>query len=284
MFGYPISNVSQGAKQSRSDKLCPFDNKGKPMCTKASIPNPLGVCSLYDSHEQPVVICPIRFREDKRIFRDAAAFIFPPGTKWEVVPEVTIRDGSGQEAGSIDYVLAAYDSAGMITNFGSVEVQAVYISGNIRSPFTSYMGDLSRSGQFTWGGINYPRADYLSSTRKRLAPQLLYKGTILKWWGKKQAVVLNRGLYDTLPQLPATTKAKADMAWLVYDLVRDARTDQYHLTPSEPIYTEFDAALNGIARPQVPQPTEFLTVLQRKLDSIRPAQTRRKGATALGTS
>ena len=35
---------------------------------------------------------------------------------------------------------------------------------------------------------NYPHADYLSSSRKRLAPQLIFKGGILKSWKKKTAV------------------------------------------------------------------------------------------------
>jgi len=37
---------------------------------------------------------------------------------------------------------------------------------------------------------NYPRPDYLSSSRKRLAPQLIFKGGIINAWGKKTAVAL----------------------------------------------------------------------------------------------
>ncbi len=227
----------------------------------------MGVCSIYDAGV-PVVICPIRFQEGWRIASDAARFFFPPGTRWERLPEVRLRDGTGQPAGDIDLILAAHDESGLLTAFGSVEVQAVYISGNIRDPFTAYMSRKTKAG-FVWTGKNFPRPDYLSSSRKRLVPQLLYKGAILKAWGVKQAVVLNRGFYDTLPSLPTVPEARADMVWLIYDLVPDQGDGRFHLQPVKTVYTEFEAALDGIGNPPIPTPTEFRGVLQGKLDTVR---------------
>jgi hypothetical protein len=65
---------------------------------------------------------------------------------------------------------------------------------------------------------NYPRPDYLSSSRKRLAPQLLFKGGILHGWKKKIAVALNKNFFDTLPEMRRVSRSKADIAWLIYDL------------------------------------------------------------------
>ncbi len=65
---------------------------------------------------------------------------------------------------------------------------------------------------------NYPRPDYLSSSRKRLAPQLLFKGGILHAWQKKMAVALNKSFFNTLPSLKTVSKSKADIAWFIYDL------------------------------------------------------------------
>ncbi len=73
-----------------------------------------------------------------------------------------------------------------ITDFGAIEVQAVYISGNIRDPYERYIADPVGQANLNWRGKpKYPRPDYLSSTRKRLAPQLLYKGGILNGWGEE---------------------------------------------------------------------------------------------------
>jgi hypothetical protein len=65
---------------------------------------------------------------------------------------------------------------------------------------------------------NYPRPDYLSSSRKRLVPQLVYKGGILHAWRKKIAVALNESFFATLPLLKQVPKRDADIAWLIYDL------------------------------------------------------------------
>lgn len=162
-------------------RLCPFNNK-EPKCTKDKAKDPLGVCSIY-YEKHPVITCPIRFREDWSIADDAANFFFNEGTNWSSLTEVRLHDSHGKSAGNIDVVLVAYDEDGKVVDFGALEVQAVYISGNVREPFAHYMEDPQKRGNMDWSKEpNYPRPDFLSSSRKRLAPQLLFKGGILKNW------------------------------------------------------------------------------------------------------
>ena len=266
IFGFPAGNFSPEAKRSRENGLCPFNNK-VPACTKASLKDPLGVCSISEG-EGFAIICPIRFRENWIIARDAAEFFFPKGTKWVSLPEIRLKDGSGEAAGNIDLILVAHDDSGLITDFGSLEIQAVYISGNIRHPFKHYMEDPNQRSSMDWRNEpNYPRPDYLSSSRKRLVPQLLYKGTILKAWGKKQAVALHKGFYDTLPDLPEVNKERAEMAWFVYDLSLDTKKERFHLRLESVKYTEFLPALEKIITPPLPNMTKFRTMLQGKLDA-----------------
>jgi hypothetical protein len=81
------------------------------------------------------------------------------------------------------------------------------------------MEDPASRASMDWSNkANYPRPDYLSSSRKRLVPQLVYKGGILHSWNKKIAVALNRTFFATLPTLKQVPKDQADIAWLVYDL------------------------------------------------------------------
>jgi len=94
----------------------------------------------------------------------------------------------------------SYEADGKITDFGALEVQAVYITGNVRNPFEHYMEDPKSRKAMNWSGRpNYAGPDYLSSSRKRLAPQLIYKGGIFQRWKKKIAVALHRGFFKTLP-------------------------------------------------------------------------------------
>lgn len=178
VFGYPIGDRSSEAERHRNSKLCPFNNR-VPNCTKDKAKEPLGVCSIFDS-ARVIATCPIRFREKWLIATDSARFFFPDAAKWTTLTEVRLKDRDGGSAGNIDVVLASYDGHGRIVDFGSLEVQAVYISGNIRNPFEHFMTDTAKHARMDWRKQeNYPRADFLSSSRKRLAPQLIYKGGIL---------------------------------------------------------------------------------------------------------
>lgn len=200
VFGHLTSDQTPQAERYRKRRLCPFNNK-VPNCTKDKAKNPLGVCSIY-YEQNPVITCPIRFREDWIITDDAASFFFEDGTTWSSLTEVRLDDVHGKSAGNIDVVLVAYDVNGKVYDFGALEIQAVYISGNVRGPFEYYMRSPKDRSTMDWSNeANYPRPDYLSSSRKRLAPQLLFKGGILNSWKKRTAAALNKGFFETLPPL-----------------------------------------------------------------------------------
>jgi len=137
VFGFPIDNMSDAANRYRTNKLCPFNNK-IPNCTKDKANDPLGVCSIFEA-DSTAITCPIRFRENWIIADDAANFFFPQRTNWTSLTEVKLKDKHGKSAGNIDLVLVAYDTHGKISDFGALEVQGVYISGNVRNPFEYYM-------------------------------------------------------------------------------------------------------------------------------------------------
>lgn len=189
VFGFPIENEGSKALRYRKQKLCPYNNK-VPNCTKDKAKDPLGVCSVLHVGTS-VITCPIRFREDWTIVENAAEFAFGSNAKWTSLSEVKLLDKNGQSAGNIDFVLVQYNQQGQLIDFASLEVQGVYISGNLRNPFEEYIKNPSLS--FEWPkGYNYPKPDYLSSSRKRLVPQLLFKGGIFQNWKKKHTVAMQK--------------------------------------------------------------------------------------------
>jgi len=154
-------------------------------------------------------------------------------------------------------------------DFGALEIQAVYISGNVRDPFEYYMQDPKGRAKMDWSDQpNYPRPDYLSSSRKRLAPQLLFKGGILHSWQKKSAVALNKSFFDTLPHLTKVPKSKADIAWLIYDLELTAVNGhrKYKLTRIDEVFSEFEPTLLSITTPVPGKMGDFIRLLQERLD------------------
>ncbi|MGZ3747746.1 MAG: NotI family restriction endonuclease [Pseudobdellovibrionaceae bacterium] len=264
VFGFKTVDKSAEAKKHRKGKLCPFHN-GLPECTKDKKNNPLGVCSIY-FNDIVAVICPVRFRENWRVCKDVADFFFPKGTKWSFLKEIRLKEKNGDSAGNIDLVLVAHDENGKIHDFGTVEVQAVYVSGNIRRPFEKYMEDPNRNGNMDWTEEeHYPRPDFLSSSRKRLAPQLLYKGQILQAWGKKQAVVIDRPFYDTLPDLPEVSEDKSDLCWLIYDLDDSKGNGRFKLELDKKLFTGFDDAMKKLANPDIGDVSDFVDSLEGKL-------------------
>ena len=266
VFGFSIDNESDRAKRYRDNKLCPYNNIVS-NCTKNSIEFPLGVCSLNHKGKQ-VIICPIRFREDWTIISDAANFIFNGKATWTHVGEVRLKDKHGKSAGNIDYVLVSYDDKGRVLDFGSLEVQAVYISGNLIGPFTAYLE--KPSPDFSWTqAFKYPKPDYLSSSRKRLIPQIIAKGSILKQWNKKQVVALQTCFYNTLPALQEFDKAESDFAFFLYDLVPDKKNKALSLILQRIVYTKFASALEQIARFEAGSISQFTETLQKKLDAKR---------------
>lgn len=263
VFGFPVGNSSDKAQRYRKQKLCPFNNK-VPNCTKDKANNPLGVCSVLHNGA-PVITCPTRFREEWVIIENAAEFAFGSRAHWTSLSEIKLVDKNGQSAGNIDYVLVQYNVNGQVIDFALLEVQGAYISGNLRNPFEAYINQPSEG--FEWRmGYNYPKPDYLSSSRKRLVPQMLYKGGIFKSWNKKQAVALQKSFFDTLPSLPTTTKAEADIAWFIYDLQLNEVQDQYNLVLTDTIYTGFEPALERIITPDPGEISDFILILQNRLD------------------
>lgn len=265
VFGFPCNNLSKDSDRYRKLKLCPFHNK-VPNCTKDKADNPLGVCSVFHG-DSTAITCPVRFRQDWLIAEDAAMFFFPESTSWTSLTEVRVNDKNGNMAGNIDVVLVAYDSVGKVTNFGALEIQAVYISGNVRRPFEHFMQNPAERADMDWRKeTNYPRPDYLSSSRKRLVPQLIYKGGILNAWKKKIAVALDEGFFATLPNLKKADPKQADIVWLIYKLKFNEGKRLYSLKRSKTVYTLFNESVDRIVRPEVGSPDDFEQTLQEKLD------------------
>ena len=263
IFGFPIDNESKRAERFRKNKLCPYGNI-VPNCTKDKADAPLGVCSVLHN-DNKVITCPVRFREDWIIVENAAKFAFAPGSAWTSLSEIKLLDKNGASAGNIDYIVVSYDPIiHKILDFASVEVQGVYISGNLRNAFEEYMRN--PTADFEWNGKSQPHPDYLSSSRKRLIPQMLYKGGIFKTWGKKQCVVIQDSFYKTLPELPEVPQENADIAWFLYDLILDPKDNMYHLTLVRTVYTEFSQALSVVTTPKAGDINTFVNLLQTKLD------------------
>lgn len=69
-----------------------------------------------------------------------------------------------------------------------------------------------------------------------------------------------------LPELPEVAPEKAEIAWFLYDLDFDKKTNRFNLVPYRTVYTAFEPALLKITTAPAGPLEEFLATLQAKLD------------------
>ncbi|GIK11189.1 MAG: hypothetical protein BroJett001_32550 [Chloroflexota bacterium] len=85
---------------------------------------------------------------------------------------------------------------------------------------------------------------------------------------------MNRGFFDTLPELKPTDADKADIAWFVYDLVKKPNENLYALERVNTVYTRFGEALDKITRSEPGDIGKFMELLQDKVDAkLNPPDT-----------
>ena len=95
---------------------------------------------------------------------------------------------------------------------------------------------------------------------------MIYKGGILKAWGKKQAVAVHSAFFDTLPTLPTVAEADADMVWLVYDFVHDGQNNLYNQVLREKVYAKYNVIAPEGEEPFLGSTDE--TLFLRRLEGI----------------
>jgi hypothetical protein len=114
-------------KRIASGQHCPFLQR---KCVKVRKSRPeisIGTCcARYGREQNPVIICPYRFLENRQVFLDSIHLLtlHEPGNELHVVPEVSIPGGS------VDYFLASV-RRGRIEDFAGIELQTLDTTGTL---------------------------------------------------------------------------------------------------------------------------------------------------------
>lgn len=274
-----------------SAPICPFLSTLIPgaRCNKAS-----GVCSIRRFSPGPsesgipmagdkiVTVCPSRFLQPlvdgKSLFvwisekmldvsnptvvketpflRTVSDTIRAPETAADMEAEA---EEEGKKAGRIDWILVnpSTMTAGEL-DWCAVETQALYFSGGkMRPEFDAYAAAPSP----TLFPIGRRRPDYRSSGPKRLSPQLDVKVPVLRNWGKKVVVVIDRYFYDNMNALidayPRARNDKerrdnSDVVWFVIDY-----NDSLQMTASAVVFTTLDSSRRALNATEPLSKVEF---------------------------
>lgn len=260
IFGHGVDDQSDMAWADRDFRRCRFRNGP---CNKSSKTDPIGICSVSDGSEA-ASLCPARFLDSGRIFRDAARIAFGETASFAIFPEIRIlqvphptKAGALKKIGMVDFVLGRIDD-GQITDFCAVEVQAAYFSGTeTRSALRHFLANRN------FGELDtFRRPDFRSSAQKRLIPQLQLKVPVFRRWGKKFFVIVDSQFFRSLPEFRTTTPANSELTWLTYPIAKMGET--YEMQEVQPTYTEWADVETSLREGRAPDPSEIIAELQLK--------------------
>lgn len=237
-------------------KRCPFVN-GK--CIK---PNH-GACSLKMAKGDPIIACPNRlYAENYKILTEVSDRVFGFtsqlikasdvralvktgrlignevavfGRYWgQELPLQRPQGKNAEKSGSyfIDWILARLDKDGNLAEFTAVEVQTIDTTGNYNAQVEAFLngqeytdGGKSNQGFSSKAGMNW------ENVNKRILPQLIYKGQMLR-----REVKCLKGLFFVCPkQVLDKVKSRLGHAILPYPISNSTITFRsYELGPAIP--------------------------------------------------
>ena len=194
IFGFPIDNNSEEAKQYRTQYRCPFINK---QCTKKSrlLNYPFGVCTA-EFKGNIHTICPHRFNDVgtiegvPKVLEDIAVHYFGNYNNILIFSEVQLKG-----IGTIDYVLVRHKPMqAEVEDFIAVEFQSdstTSTGGLIEGIRDFFEGKNIKSSNYHFGMNTY-------DTIKRAITQLMNKGIVYETWNIKSYWVIQQYIYDNL--------------------------------------------------------------------------------------
>ena len=84
-------------------------------------------------------------------------------------------------------------------------------------------------------------------------------------WARRPPSLLTGIAFNALPNLTEAPKEQADIAWLVYDLDRDRKTNRLVLKSST-VFTSFSDSLRAMTHVETTDGGGFISDLQQNLD------------------
>lgn len=259
-------------------KQCPFI---KNKCTKPEH----GACSLKQSIGDAIIACPNRlYGENYKILTDIADRVFGFSSQLIKPSEVRIRAEGGGLKGNevavfgrqwgqelplqrpqgqdpkkvrnyyVDWVLARVDNEGKLAEFTAVEVQTIDTTGNYNDQVDAFFANKTftdskgrKPGFSSKGGMNW------ENVNKRILPQLIYKGHLLRREQK-----CTKGLFFVCPkQVLQKVKERLGNSMQSYVIANSTITFRsYELGPLMPdsefrplvFVEEFITAVDEVAR------------------------------------
>lgn len=186
IFGQPVDSINIDMI-SESQYNCPFINK---KCVKQSrtIDYPMGVCCVYFQNSE-IIICPERFKENNKVFRNVANKFFGSANNTIVFSEVKLK-----KIGSFDFVLVKHEQlSAKVDDFVIIEFQSDSTTGtgklvnNLKDVFERK--ELEKSYAFGMNTYNTIKLSFI---------QMLMKGQVVETWNKNIVWIIQDFIFSNM--------------------------------------------------------------------------------------
>jgi hypothetical protein len=127
LFGRSARGPKQNWKRIIQKQQCPFLDKRCYKVRKSDPETSIGSCTvLYGREAEPIIICPTRLIERRKIFTDCLHLLttHEPGNELHIVSEISIPGGS------VDYFLVSAKQE-RVRDFVGVELQTLDTTGTV---------------------------------------------------------------------------------------------------------------------------------------------------------
>ncbi|GGY79493.1 hypothetical protein GCM10011613_25440 [Cellvibrio zantedeschiae] len=296
-----IAIKQEGGETQQAIPICPFlsnlipgalCNKAGGVCSIRKIGTPDGTIGTIVPGDAVVTVCPSRFLQtledgatlfswisekmldlaNPTVVKETPFLRKISESQRDVETELDMQQEAveeGKKAGRIDWILVDPKTiSSPELSWCAVETQALYFSGgNMRVEFSAYASAPTE----VLFPIGKRRPDYRSSGPKRLAPQLDVKVPVLRNWGKKVVVVIDRYFFANMNNLiDAYPRAKneqekrdnADVVWFVVDYAEDLKMKRYKV-----VYTSLESSRHALNATEPLSKTDFTNALRQVINS-----------------
>ena len=175
---------------------CPFLGRKCIKVRKSAPDTSIGTCSVAHSRgKQPMVICPFRLLERRKIFVDCLHLLsHEPGHELHVIPEVAVPGGS------VDYFLTSVDGD-KVVNFVGVELQTMDTTGSVWPARQRFLQQVSAANSVAGQRDQYQTTTYgmnWKMTAKTILVQLHHKIQTFEALGRHLVLVTQSELLEYL--------------------------------------------------------------------------------------
>ena len=190
LFGINTARKDVDWQNIVKEQKCIYSNKRCYKIRKSQPEIAIGTCTvLYGSENKPVIICPNRLLQNRKVFMDCIHLLHlhQPGNDLHVISEITVPGGS------IDYFVASVRN-GKVIDFVGIEFQTLDTTGTVwpeRQKFLKANGfDIADASTNKSYGMNW------KMTAKTILVQLHHKVDTFEHLKKHLVLIIQDNFLD----------------------------------------------------------------------------------------